>query len=228
MLDLDTYKPAEKSSTCKQCGSTNVYWHQLSETPTKNSRWILCEIFMIEDEEVYSPTDLHTRYCERPLYAYRVKNDEPLEPKERKVLRQAEINIAAAKYFDDDDAPVESVDEIKTDDCPYSCATCGMAVIDGLSDHPNKKGLTYDYNGGIPDHKHTCTSGGIDDMAAARAQGTRKAMRVKFIDISKRMDYVKRLMDDWKDADAPVSEDSAEVGSEYLMLRKRLYTEIPK
>lgn len=222
-INIEDYKPADKSSTCRNCNSTSVYWLKVG------NRWVFCEIFMIEDEEVYSPTDLHTRYCEKPVYRYRVKDGESTNPIIRKGVRQAEINDAAAKYFDDDDAPVEPVDEIKTDDCPYSCATCGEGVIDGLSDHPHKKAQTYDYlQDGLAGAKHTCTNGGIDDLAAARAQGSRNAKRVKFIDISKRMDTVERLMREWKEDNVPPDEASATIGSEFLMLRKRLYTEIPK
>ena len=226
-LDITTYEPVttKRRKGCDNCGDKNVTWHQNDE-----GAWKLCEVFQLDDEEVFSPTDLHLRYCTKPRFAWKAHESEA-DPAKRRIQRQAEIFKAAAEYFGDSEPEPEYFgesepesepeSEITHDGHPFCCEMCGNGIV-SASD-----GLWHDYSlfdssDEVMGKPHSCPSEFENHVANRRAVGTRVAKNVKFKDISERMDSVQRMMDE-----SIGGLERAELAAEYLMLRKRLYTEIP-
>lgn len=228
-IKIESYKPVDKATTCKNCGSTTVTWHN------DGGKWVLSEIFFLGGEEVYSLHDIHMRYCISPKVPWR-GTETHKEPITRKRVRQEAISKAADDFaddFTDADAPADpepdekpepiKPDAPKTDGHPFCCSSCGAGIVTGLD------GLNYDQTQD-GDHirvgsPHSCVN--ADEIGAARANGTRNGYRVRFADISKTMDKLQADMEFHRDQMKPVDEQSASWAAQYLILRKRLYTEIP-
>lgn len=221
-IKIDSYKPVEKSTTCKNCGSTTVTWHEVG------GKWVLSEIFNLGGEEVYSLTDIHMRYCISPVVPWR-GTETHKEPITRKRVRQEAISKAADDFADDftdaeklDDAEPDAKPEPKTDGFPFCCSSCGAGIVTGFNN------LNYDYTQDgdhmIIGQPHTCVN--ADEFGAARANGTRQAQKLDFKEISRRMDWLQGAMEAHKLASNKQTEESVKWAAEYLTLRKRLHTEI--
>jgi hypothetical protein len=187
----------------------------------------LCEIFTLAGEEVFNEDDIHTRYCINPIFPW--KSEPGTTALERRTARQAEIAAAERDFMDDGEPDETPADETPaTDGHPYFCFTCGAGVI-GSADGK----LILNFKDDKPGTPHTCnlhSGGGIDTrILVARQVGTKRGLKVKFVDISDRMDIIKDTMQEIKDtgADVVMQQEAAELGAEYLILHKRLYTEIP-
>ena len=213
-INIEDYQPVSKTDTCKKCNSTTVAWKKSRTT----GKFYLVEVFSISGEEIASRRDFHSVYCGKP---------------DVKLSRVAEILGAATgddepkKDEQEQEEQEPPKDEITHDGFPFCCSICGQGVVRD-SDHVTHDVIVKTPEGTIAEilGTHTCLPrserGGLAD---ARARGTRVATRVDFVDISERMESVHRMMQDaHEEQDA---EKGAELGSEYLMLRKRLYTEIP-
>lgn len=217
-IDITSYQPVSQSKTCVRCSSATTTWIDTMPSARKGmpGKWHLCEIFTLDGEDVANKDDLHARYCTNPLGGWRRK-EEISDPKDRRFARQAELNAAAADYMDNE------TDEIKTDGHPFCCPTCGAGVIDGLDN------LRYDFTNDKPTKPHAHGDViSVNAMDAARIRGTKFATKIPFAGISERMESVHRMMVDAKEFGDRSETENAELGSEYLMLNKRLNTEIPK
>jgi len=224
-IQISEYQTASKNDTCKRCGSTSVmWWKDSSGSPH------LAELFELDGEEVYNEVDHHLRYCPNPIIVWKKKESEN-SPLQRKMERQIELDLAAQNFMDDDSEQGEpKKDEIQTDGHPYCCTVCGQGVIDQLGGD----GLRYNYHDEIVGTTHTCVlNGERSGLEIACSTGTKRAIKTKFLAISERMEAVHGMLQDYKDDiemnpdDENAKELAAEYGAEYLMLRKRLYTEIP-
>ena len=202
-IDIASYVPADKSATCKRCNSKVVTWHDAKPEAATGTpgKWVLCEIFELGGEEVYSVADPHRHYCGRSI---------------EHTLQQGKINEAEIEWLKDDEP-----DKPKLDGHPYFCGVCGGGVMETLD------GVVLNFDDGQPGILHNCNTGTRDARETARARGTRTAKRVKFAEISHRMELAKVLMDAAKASGAEFSDEHEAASSEWFMLRKRLYTEIP-
>lgn len=238
MMNLNHFEPVTKSDHCKLCKSTTVTWRQIG------GAWKLAEIFMLEGEEVANHSDvrtLHYNFCVNPLRPHKAG----YSPSNARAKMQDEINDAAAASWDDEDEswyeaseggsskrPKSSEDdEIKTDGHPYICVSCGAGIITGLD------GLDYDFNNDQTEKLHTCDFTDTNPLVYARRRGAKAAKRVKFEAISERMDTVEAALRNQKEGtgnlpnsdgnQSTTDEICAALGAEYLVLRKRLWTEFP-
>lgn len=95
-IRIEDYKPVDKSATCRRCKSTTVTWYH-----AYGSKWVLCEIFTLAGEEVYSTQDIHMRYCTNPIRPWNAR-EAILDPGNRKIGRQAELSELANEYIEDE------------------------------------------------------------------------------------------------------------------------------
>ena len=224
MINIETYQSVAKSDTCNRCGSKTVtWWRDNAGKPH------LAEIFTLTDEEVFCETDHHLRYCPVPIMRWS-KTERISDPLQRKVRQQKDLNDAVDAFFDDDDEDGnKEPEEIKHDGHPYCCANCGTGIVDGI-DSPL---LRYEYQDGQIGKLHTCPPTYRDKVSANRARGTNLALKIKFAEISHRMEIVQEEMLERHrvlvaEGGHIVSDpEGAALAAEYLMLDKRLYTEIP-
>lgn len=215
------YLEADHSDTCDLCGSASVIW-----LTGKSGKRYLAEIFEISDEHaVYCTSDFHSYYCtfngitKKPLAETAAAKRKLAQNSRWEELRHR-LNGKQPEQPTPDPEPTpepEKPAEIKHDKLPYACGTCGNLVVN------SEDGNTI-LNFNMEFDPHTCEKSAEDrPIRVARMRGTRVARRVKFVEISTRMESVERMMDDRDSA----SEEWAELAAEHLMLKKRLHQEIP-
>lgn len=207
------YFEANHSTTCIKCGSESVI-----ELVGKSGRRYLSEIFEISDQlAVYSPADFHSSYCmTEGISSYNRITTER--------ARQTRLNEIMAKFVwgdksDDAHDPPDPADHGGRYgmEFPFYCMACGAMIYN------DREGR---YRNQEDNERHTC-SPSIEhtDIDKARARGSTAGMRIKFIEISTRMETVERMMQ--KHHGTEVTVEGAHLAAEFLILRNRLWTEIP-
>lgn len=231
----DHYFEADHSASCEKCSSAAVI-----ELTSKGGRKYLSEIWELSDETaVYSPSDFHSNYCTPPSQsALNRRETQRIHGDRLALIKAAFQNIGGNKPTPEpDETPEPETPKVKRTpspatpepdpeipetpkepegrEYPFHCHTCGFLIYHT----PGRLIMNHEDN-----QPHTCKSfHGRDELDKARALASRSATRVKFAEISKRMDAAEATMRD----DSLNATMRASSAAEYLMLRKRLWTEIP-